>query len=219
MGSLSLPLTAAEALSVKISCVGTAPLSDAIDRLIVFSHRRSTHTHTHIHTHAYTFEIDYNTKIKIIIFYRAHDLFDASFSTITHTPRVYAQDNATIAISRRHVHTHTDRCIYSYRWVRNDCPPQKITIHNNNYILRIEFPSIFLDYLVWSMVGMGIMDSVRRTISTRQTCILYYIHTRILSIRLRRSRPSRPRRVILSLFVYYYYYYFIYTQSEADLNS
>jgi hypothetical protein len=71
------------------------------------------------------------------------------------------------------------------------------------------------------MVGMGITDSVRRTISTRQTCILYYIHTRILSIRLRRSRhsrrPSRPRRVILSLFVYYYY--FICTQSEADLNS
>lgn len=42
-----LRLTIAEALSVKISCVGTAPLSDAIDRLIVFSHRRGTHTHTH----------------------------------------------------------------------------------------------------------------------------------------------------------------------------
>lgn len=74
-----LCLTAVEALSVKISCVGTAPLSDAIDRLIVFSHRRGTHTHAH------TFEIYYNTKI--IIFYRAHDLFDASFSTITYTDR------------------------------------------------------------------------------------------------------------------------------------
>lgn len=72
--------------------------------------------------------------------------------------------------------------MYSFRQVRNDCPPRKVTIHNNIYCVSNsrQFSST-IRYGLDGVYG-------QRTISTRQTCILYYniiIHSRILSIRLR----------------------------------
>lgn len=157
MGSLfPLRLTAAEALSVKISCVGTAPLSDAIDRLIVFSHRRGTHTRTHIRN-----RLQYKNKNNNILSC-ARFFWREFFDNNVHRPRIRTGQYNDCHQQTTCTHTDTQKTfiyVYSSRRFRNDCPPRKVTVHiiikYIAYRIPVNFPRLF------GMVSTVYMDNAQ----------------------------------------------------------
>lgn len=127
---------------VKIFCVGTC-CPGAIDRLIVFSHRRThvhtrtVHTYTHI-MHSKSITI-HNNNNNILSSARTRIVWHGLLDNNAHTEYVYLYvDNAIVE---------ADTIYYIISSRRTDCQSRKITISH-----RVEFPSIFLDYSAWSKV-------------------------------------------------------------------